>query len=69
MNLKSIQNKEVRKVARRFRDAGCDLSFTGSGHIAIRKGGALIAVLPRSPSDHRSLKNVMRDARRMGIDL
>jgi hypothetical protein len=67
MRLDKINNKDVRHLAKRFARAGCDLSFTGSGHVAVRKSGRLVVVLPSSPSDHRALMNVEREARRRGV--
>ena len=69
LNLKRIHRRDVRDVARLFRAAGCSLSFTKKGHVAVRKNGVLVTVLPSSPSDHRSLLNAVRDARKKGVNV
>lgn len=69
MALKRIHNKEVRKAARLFQEAGCSLSLTKSGHVAVRKDGVLITVLPGSPSDHRSILNAIKAARKKGVNV
>ena len=69
LHLSQINNREVRKTARLFIKAGCSLSFTGSGHVAVRKGERLVTVLPRSPSDHRGLLNAISDARKNGVSV
>jgi hypothetical protein len=64
-----IKNKDVRHLARRFEEAGCQLTYTGKGHVRVSYEGKTIAVLPATPSDRRSLINCEKDARKSGLFL
>jgi hypothetical protein len=67
--MRRIKSKEVRRLVKLFVAAGCEVSFSASSHVIIRKGGKVVTVVPSTPSDHRSLSNSVAQARRNGVKI
>lgn len=63
----SIQRtREVRKLIRRLEKDGWSARKTGGGHWVVRSPEGVPVSMPSSPSDHRSMKNVMAKLKRAG---
>ena len=56
----------LKDLLKRLKDAGCEISRTGSGHIKVEKNGKHV-VIPSTASDYRSLANSLADARKNGL--
>jgi hypothetical protein len=61
--------KELRPLVRRLDRQGFTCKRTRRGHVAVRAGGLVVAVLSGSPSDWRSDRNALARLRRAGFSL
>lgn len=61
-------HKDLRKIAKALEAQGFDVEITKRGHMLVSKDGREVAVFSGSPSDWRSLKNSLSDARRAGFN-
>src|SRR5690348_5523052 len=59
--------KDVRRLVRDLVDQGFAVRRTRSGHVQVLRGGVVVAVLPGTPSDWRSLRNAVARLRRAGF--
>ncbi|HEY8414386.1 MAG TPA: type II toxin-antitoxin system HicA family toxin [Thermaerobacter sp.] len=57
--------KEIREIIRYLQKEGWTLR-QGGKHYVLTKGDKVLT-LPKTPGDHRSMKNVYADLRRAGI--
>lgn len=65
-----IANREIRKLARPALQTGWKPSWTGTGHLRLTPpDGGDPVVMPKSPSDHRGLKNARAKLRRAGVSV
>lgn len=64
-----MANNDVRKLARRAREAGAEVTPTGSGHLTVRYRGRFVLSLSSTPSDGRWLKNARAAMRRAGLEV
>jgi len=60
-------NKDLRKIAKALEDQGFEVVVTTKGHLKVLSGGRVVAVFAGTPSDRRSWKNALSDARRAGF--
>lgn len=63
-------NKEVKKLAKRLRQAGYSVVPANNQHFKVLNAeGRRVGTLPCSPSDVRSLRNTITALRRKGVVL
>ena len=62
------RRKDINRLLDRLEGQGWAVSNTKSGHIKVERGGKTV-ILPTSPSDHRSWKNLIAELRRAGADI
>lgn len=62
-----IARREVRELVEAAQAQGADIQLRKHGYAVVFNGETVTSV-PRTPSDHRSLKNVRAKLRRAGID-
>ena len=60
-------NKDVAKLIRELNRQDFEVRTTRRGHHLITKNGVVVAGLPGTPSDWRSLRNSLADLRRAGF--
>ncbi len=59
-------NKEMKQLVKRLKKQGIEVDQSGKHLKAHRKGRPKpYVVMPRTPSDHRSIKNTVADLRRV----
>ena len=61
-------HKDLRKIAKALREQGFDVEISKRGHMLVSKDGHVVAVFAGTPSDWRSMKNSIADAKRAGFD-
>lgn len=59
--------KEIRHLTRELTRQGFEVRTTRRGHHLVSKNGVVVAGVPGTPSDWRSLKNARADLRRAGF--
>ncbi|OCW60013.1 hypothetical protein HMPREF3167_07105 [Trueperella sp. HMSC08B05] len=64
-----MPTKEVKKLIKRLEKAGLECRITKKNHILVYLDGKVIATLPSTPSDRRSLHNATRHIKAYGIDI
>jgi hypothetical protein len=69
--IRGIRDDRTKALARRAVQAGASLSMTGSGHLAIDRGGQRLVVSTTANGGRRghSWGNVRAQAKRVGIDV
>lgn len=60
-------NKDVRQLIRELDAQHFEVRPTRKGHYLVAKGGTVVAGLPGTPSDWRSLRNSLAALRRAGF--
>jgi hypothetical protein len=60
--------RDYRTLAKRARNAGWSITQTGSGHLAWKSPAGRTVYCPSTPSDRRSLLNVVGKLRRAGLN-
>lgn len=60
-------HKDLRKIAKALTKQGFDVEVTRKGHLIVSRDGRAVAVFSGTPSDWRSMKNSLADARRAGF--
>lgn len=63
------RTREAERMARICRDQGFRVKETRNGYVVYGKDGTSTAGWHTSPSDHRWLKNLRADLRRLGVIL
>ncbi|OPC84199.1 hypothetical protein B4N89_27645 [Embleya scabrispora] len=61
-------NKEIKNLIKALEAQGFTVVQSKSNHYKVYKGGRLIATLPATPSDRRSLLNCIAVLRRAGYN-
>ncbi|OAZ40962.1 hypothetical protein A9Z40_03200 [Microbacterium arborescens] len=61
-------HKELKKIRKALEAQGFETTVLRSGHLAVRKDGRRVTTFSGSPSDGRSWKNSLADAKRAGFD-
>ena len=61
--------KEVKQLLNKCRKAGCTVEMRNGGHLAIHLPMGGVVYCPSTPSEHRSLRNVMGKLRRGGLNI
>jgi hypothetical protein len=59
----------IKDLKRRLSDLGVDISRGGNNHLHFRYNGKLVATSASTPSDIRTIRNVVADLRRNGVDV
>lgn len=60
-------DKEMRKVVKALEAQGFVVEVTRRGHLMVRRDGRIVATFSGTPSDWRSFRNSLADARRAGF--
>lgn len=60
-------DKDLRKVVKALEDQGFETAMTSKGHVIVLLDGRRVATFSGTPSDGRSWKNALADARRAGF--
>lgn len=60
-------HKDLRKIIKELEAQGFEVRVTKKQHLQIRKNGQHVTVLAGTPSDHRSWRNGLAQARRAGF--
>lgn len=60
-------NKDLKKIAKALKEQGFEVEVTKRGHMIVLRDGRQVATFSGTPSDWRSLKNSLADARRAGF--
>jgi predicted RNA binding protein YcfA (HicA-like mRNA interferase family) len=61
--------RAVKDLIKKLEAAGAEVSRSKKSHWLIRYEGRIIATMSSTPSDPRSIKNVIAHCRRAGIDI
>jgi hypothetical protein len=61
-------HKDLKKIAKALEAQGFEVEVTKRGHMLVYRDGRHIATFSGTPSDWRSMKNSLSDARRAGFD-
>lgn len=59
--------KDIKRLVGVLKAQGCTVQLTRNSHLKVRRDGAVIGMLPGTPSDWRSLKNSVAHLRRAGV--
>ena len=59
--------KEIRQLIRQLNQQGFDVRTTRRGHYLVSRNGRVVAGIPGTPSDWRSMKNTRSELRRAGF--
>jgi hypothetical protein len=59
--------RDLRQLARRAEAAGWIITLTGSNHLAWKPPSGQTVFCPSTPSDHRSVQNVIGKLKRAGL--
>lgn len=60
-------NKDMKKIAKALREQGFEVTITKKQHIAVSRDGRIVAIFSGTPSDWRSMRNSIADARKAGF--
>lgn len=60
-------HKDLKKIAKALKSQGFEVEITARGHMLVYRDGHQVAVFSGTPSDWRSMKNSIADARRAGF--
>ena len=60
-------DKDLRKIAKALENQGFEVIRLKKGHLEVRLDGRKVATFSGTPSDRRSWKNAIADARRAGF--
>lgn len=60
-------HKELRKIQKELEAQGFTTRVTAKGHLQVFRNGTKVATFSGTPSDVRSLRNSLADARRAGF--
>lgn len=63
-----MTSKEVKELVRKLESQGFSCEQTRKNHIKVYKNHRLIATLPSTPLDRRSLKHVLQYLRQAGFE-
>ena len=63
-----MSEKDVDQLIRKLRKQGFEVDGDGKKHHEVTRGGKFVTVLPKTPSDHRSLRNCMPYLKKFGYD-
>jgi len=58
---------DLRKIVKALREQGFEVTRTQRGHYEVRRDGRKVATFSGTPSDRRSWKNSLADAKRAGF--
>jgi hypothetical protein len=61
--------REVQDLLALARARGCAVVPTRNGHYKVLVPGGGLVVVPRTPSDWRSIRNIRSDLRKAGLDI
>ncbi len=64
-----MPTKETKQLIKRLEKAGLECRTTKKNHILVYLDGKLIATLPSTPSDRRSILNALSHIRAHGIEI
>jgi hypothetical protein len=59
--------KDLRKVVKALEEQGFDVTVTTKQHYMVWRKGEYVTTLPGTPSDHRSMRNAIAKAKRLGF--
>lgn len=62
-----MASKETRELIKKLKRQGFEVEPTKGGHYTVRKDGRRVATLAGTPSDGRSMKNVLAALKRAGF--
>lgn len=62
-----MSRKEIAEILAELDRQGFEVKRGGSGHWKVYDAAHLVATLPSTPSDHRSLRNTLAVLRRAGF--
>ncbi|MEV5750267.1 hypothetical protein AB0L00_20805 [Actinoallomurus sp. NPDC052308] len=60
--------RDLRQLARRAEAAGWTITLTSNNHLAWKPPSGRTVFCPSTPSDHRSVQNVIGKLRRAGLN-
>jgi len=61
-------HKDLKKIAKALEAQGFTTEETKRGHLMVFRDGRLVATFSGTPSDWRSMKNSLADAKRAGFE-
>ncbi|NNG20478.1 hypothetical protein HJ590_13065 [Naumannella sp. ID2617S] len=61
-------DKDMKKLVKALEKQGFTCSLTTKGHVAVYRGGVLVATFSGTASDWRSMKNALAPLRRAGFE-
>lgn len=59
--------KELKQIAKALEAQGFDIRVSRKGHLVVSRDGRIVATFSGTPSDYRSMRNSIADARRAGF--
>ena len=60
-------NKDVQRIVKAAKAQGFTVTTTGKGHPMFHRDGKFVCTGPSTPSDHRSIPNLIAQLRRAGF--
>lgn len=61
--------RDVQDILALVKAKGCEVTLTRNGHYKVLVPGGGLVVVPRTPSDWRSIRNIRSDFRKAGVDI